>query len=80
MPATIMVRYFLLLIRQLPRSIRHWDCWCKGFVIGTIENVERGPGAYHEIAVQPAVDFSRLEEVLVVTTPMPSAGSSGVEP
>jgi rod shape-determining protein MreC len=41
----------------------------KGFVIGTIENVERGPGSYHEISVRPAVDFSRLEEVLVVRTP-----------
>jgi rod shape-determining protein MreC len=41
----------------------------KGFVIGTIESVDRGAGTYHEIRVRPAVDFSRLEEVLVVTTP-----------
>jgi len=41
----------------------------KGFVIGTIESVERGAGTYHEIRVRPAVDFSRLEEVLVVITP-----------
>lgn len=41
----------------------------KGFVIGTVEAVDRGPGTYHEIAVRPAVDFSRLEEVLVVRTP-----------
>jgi rod shape-determining protein MreC len=41
----------------------------KGFVIGTVENVDRGPGTFHEITVRPAVDFSRLEEVLVVTTP-----------
>jgi rod shape-determining protein MreC len=41
----------------------------KGFVIGTIEAVERGPGTFHKISVRPAVDFSRLEEVLVVTTP-----------
>jgi rod shape-determining protein MreC len=45
----------------------------KGFVIGTIDNVERGLGAYHEISVRPAVDFSRLEEVLVVRTRPPSA-------
>jgi rod shape-determining protein MreC len=45
----------------------------KGFVIGTIDNVERGPGAYHEISVRPAVDFSRLEEVLVVRTRPPRA-------
>jgi len=44
----------------------------KGFVIGTIETVERGPGTYHDIRVRPAVEFSRLEEVLVVLTPPPS--------
>lgn len=41
----------------------------KGFVIGTVELVERGPGSFHRISVRPAVDFSRLEEVLIVTTP-----------
>ena len=40
----------------------------KGFVIGTVDIVERGPGTFHKISVRPAVDFSRLEEVLVVTT------------
>ena len=44
----------------------------KGFVIGTIENVSRGAGQYHEITVRPTVDFSRLEEVLVVRTLPPS--------
>ena len=48
----------------------------KGFVIGTVEVVERGPGTYHEILVRPAVDFSRLEEVLVVLTPAPAAGAA----
>ncbi len=43
----------------------------KGFVIGTVETVDRGPGSYHRITVRPAVDFSRLEDVLVVTTPNP---------
>ncbi len=38
----------------------------KGFVIGTIEHADRGAGAYHEISVRPAVDFARLEEVLIV--------------
>lgn len=38
----------------------------KGFVIGTIEQVDRGTGGYHQITVRPAVDFSRLEEVLIV--------------
>jgi rod shape-determining protein MreC len=41
----------------------------KGFVIGTIDHADRGAGAYHEIVVRPAVDFSRLEEVLIVRTP-----------
>lgn len=41
----------------------------KGFVIGTVESVDRGPGTFHSIAVRPAVDFTRIEEVLVVLTP-----------
>lgn len=41
----------------------------KGFVIGTIEQVDRGSGGYHQITVRPAVDFTRLEEVLIVRTP-----------
>lgn len=48
----------------------------KGFVIGTIDHVDRGVGEYHEIAVRPAVDFSRLEEVLIVRTPPASRGVS----
>ena len=44
----------------------------KGFVIGTVDVVNRGPGTYHDLTVRPAVDFSRLEEVLVVTTPPPA--------
>jgi rod shape-determining protein MreC len=46
----------------------------KGFVIGTIDHADRGVGAYHEIVVRPAVDFSRLEEVLIVRTPPASRG------
>ena len=44
----------------------------KGFVIGTIDHADRGIGAYHEIVIRPAVDFSRLEEVLIVRTPTAS--------
>lgn len=51
----------------------------KGFVIGTVETLDRGAGTYHEIGVRPAVDFSRLEEVLVVLTPPPAADAE-VEP
>ncbi len=51
----------------------------KGFVIGTIDVADRGPGTYHEIVVKPAVDVTRLEEVLVVRGPtvpraMPEGG------
>jgi rod shape-determining protein MreC len=38
----------------------------KGFVIGTVEKSERGSKLYRSITVRPAVDFSSLEEVLVV--------------
>jgi rod shape-determining protein MreC len=48
----------------------------KGFVIGTIDHAERRLGEYHEISVRPAVDFTRLEEVLIVRTPPPSRGAT----
>jgi len=51
----------------------------KGFVIGTVDTVERGFGTYHEIRVRPAVEFSRLEEVLVVLTPPPGRESTEVK-
>jgi rod shape-determining protein MreC len=44
----------------------------KGFVIGTIEAVEKSGPAYKRITVKPAVDFASIEEVLVVTTPTPA--------
>ncbi len=44
----------------------------KGFVIGRVTAVEKSGGAYRLIAVQPAVDFSSLEDVLVVVTPTPA--------
>lgn len=50
----------------------------KGFVIGAVESVDRGLGSYREIVIRPAVDFSRLEEVLVVLTMPP--GRALVEP
>ena len=48
----------------------------KGFVIGKVESVDRGTGIYKIIRVRPAVDFNRLEEVLVVTIP-PETSSAG---
>jgi rod shape-determining protein MreC len=41
----------------------------KGFVIGKVEAVEAGNGIYKAIRVRPAVDFNRLEEILVVKSP-----------
>ncbi|HEU4937360.1 MAG TPA: rod shape-determining protein MreC [Vicinamibacterales bacterium] len=45
----------------------------KGFAIGRVESSERGSGLYRAIAVRPSVDFSSLEEVLVVLVPPRSA-------
>ncbi len=44
----------------------------KGFVIGRVETVEKSGTAYRRIVVRAAVDFSTLEEVLVVLTPTPA--------
>jgi rod shape-determining protein MreC len=52
----------------------------KGFVIGTIDHADRGGGAYHEIVIRPAVDFTRLEEVLIVRTPPASRTLQAEEP
>ncbi len=41
----------------------------KGFVIGRVDYVERAGNAYREIRIQPAVDFTSLEDILVVLTP-----------
>jgi len=41
----------------------------KGYLIGRIEQADRGSGLYRTITVRPGVDFSSLEEVLVVLTP-----------
>jgi len=50
----------------------------KGFVIGTVAAITRDTGNYHDIIVQPAVDFSRLEDVLVVTTPPPAVTAEDI--
>jgi rod shape-determining protein MreC len=41
----------------------------KGFTIGHIESADRGSRLYRVITVRPSVDFSSLEEVLVVLVP-----------
>jgi rod shape-determining protein MreC len=45
----------------------------KGFAIGKVEAIERVGTTYTAIKIRPAVGFSSLEEVLVVTTPVISA-------
>jgi rod shape-determining protein MreC len=51
----------------------------KGFVIGQIDKVERGTGAYRIITVRPAVDLRSLETVLVVLVPPVAAAAQGAE-
>jgi rod shape-determining protein MreC len=46
----------------------------KGFVIGRVEAVEKSGPSYRRITIRPAVDFSALEEVLVVLAPASGAG------
>ncbi|MEO8260669.1 MAG: rod shape-determining protein MreC [Acidobacteriota bacterium] len=41
----------------------------KGFVIGTVEAVDKNGPSYRRIVVRPAVDFHALEDVLIVLTP-----------
>jgi rod shape-determining protein MreC len=41
----------------------------KGFAIGRVEVAERGAGLYRTIKVRPVVDFSNIEEVLVLLDP-----------
>lgn len=47
----------------------------KGFAIGKVEKSERGSKLYRAITVRPVVDFSSLEEVLVVLEPAHGATS-----
>ena len=52
----------------------------KGFVIGHVAYAELGRGLYKTIHVQPVVDFTGLEHVLVVVSePPPSPTSVGAE-
>jgi rod shape-determining protein MreC len=43
----------------------------KGYVVGTVEAVEKSGNSYKQILIRPAVDFSSVEEVLVVLTHAP---------
>jgi rod shape-determining protein MreC len=41
----------------------------KGYAIGQVESVDKSVSGYKKITIKPAVDFTSLEEVLVVVTP-----------
>ena len=43
-----------------------------GFAIGTVTHVAPGTGLYQTIRVDPVVEFSRLEDVLIVVTAAPA--------
>ena len=43
-----------------------------GIPIGRVESVEKNGPAFKRIIVKPTVNFSQLEEVLVVVTPTPA--------
>jgi rod shape-determining protein MreC len=45
----------------------------KGFPVGRVETVKDGAGLYKDIRVRPVVDFSNVEEVLVILGPPPPA-------
>lgn len=49
----------------------------KGFVIGRVTKVNPSGTAYRSILVEPAVDFTSLEDVLVVLTPNPQRAAEG---
>jgi rod shape-determining protein MreC len=48
----------------------------KGLIIGTVDRVTKSGPAYKEIRLKPAVEFSSIEEVLVVLTPAPAVDAA----
>lgn len=51
-----------------------------GFVIGTVTTVTRGTGLYRDVRVRPSVDFSLVEEVLIVLEARGAAPPQGGTP
>jgi rod shape-determining protein MreC len=52
----------------------------KGFMIGSVDVVDKNGPSYRTIGVRPAVNFSALEDVLVITTPTPSVETTPGKP
>jgi len=47
----------------------------RGLLVGHVSRVRReGPGLFLTVEIKPAVDFRRLEQVLVVTQQPPKVG------
>jgi rod shape-determining protein MreC len=51
----------------------------RGFVIGSVERVERGSGLYKQIWLRPAVDFTSIGAVLVVLEPTTEAAAEAAK-
>ena len=52
----------------------------RGVVIGTVTSVEPGSGLFHRIHVRPAIDFSLLEQVFVLTDEIVPSNIRNAEP
>jgi rod shape-determining protein MreC len=50
-----------------------------GFLVGVVTEVEQGVGLYLVIDVDPVVEFSRIEDVLVVVDPVAAFTDTGDE-
>src|SRR4051794_2760528 len=49
----------------------------KGLAVGRVESVEKNGPSFKKIVVRPAVDFTQIEEVLIVLTPTPAKDAAG---
>ncbi|HWP99957.1 MAG TPA: rod shape-determining protein MreC [Vicinamibacterales bacterium] len=51
----------------------------KGLPLGRVERIERASALHKVVRVRPAVDFSNIEEVLVITAPPPGRAAAAPE-
>ena len=51
----------------------------EGFAVGRIETIDRVGGTFKNVRVRPVVNFSQLEEVLVVVAPPPAVQAANGE-
>jgi rod shape-determining protein MreC len=50
----------------------------KGLLVGQVQSVGREGGTLGDIAIRPAVDFGRLEDVLIITGGVVPPGEADV--